>query len=185
MYCLCWFRKDELPPPLCMIKSNSERYGFSRTDCSTCTQTFFFNLDLSWIASPSLWWVGSKFKLSSDVEKRTGLNMEGVRDRRRAEQHTDSRRKRKDWSKRTLQTWSCIPYMGWSERDRETERGEEWGEGGGGWTGGGWQERKFNLAPDSISIPGRQPHKNTHTKYRHYVSGTEVLLVTSHRPKLD
>lgn len=28
-------------------------------------------------------------------------------------------------------------------------------------------------------------HTDIHTKYRHYASGTEVLLVTSHRPKLD
>lgn len=28
-------------------------------------------------------------------------------------------------------------------------------------------------------------HTDTRAKYRHYASGTEVLLVTSHRPKLD
>ena len=53
------------------------------------------------------------------------------------------------------------------ERDRKIERETRekkggMGEGREGRRGGGRQERKFNLAPDSISIPDSQPHSHSH-----------------------
>lgn len=58
-------------------------------------------------------------------------------------------------------------FLTWGEgKERRARKGEEgMGEGSEARRGGGWQERKFNLAPDSILKPDSQPQwkKHTHT----------------------
>lgn len=142
----------------------------------------------------TLTWVGSEFKISSDVLSRTGLNMEEERQRKPAQTYERGKTGWKENSKCDL------AFLTWGEgkegeaRKREGGRGK--GKVGGGGGGGGWQERKFNLAPDSISKPRltanhthtcahTRRHTHTHKASISAASGTEVLLVTSHHPELD
>lgn len=106
-----------------------------------------------------LWWVGSKIKMCYDVQKRTGLNMERVRKRERRIQESQHGEKTERGRGKT----------GWKENSKRDVAFLTWGggRGGGGWGGRGEEKRgrtggrergeevdkrKFNLAPDSISI---------------------------------
>lgn len=76
---------------------------------------------------------------------------------------TDRRRKRKNWLKRKLQMWFCIPYMGCREGERQrNERGKEKRRGKGGRDkgkrGGGdkrqslaWRQAAFQYHPASYT----------------------------------
>lgn len=67
---------------------------------------------------------------------------------------------RKENSKRDL---AFLTWGAGKERKREARKKEGgMGEGREGRRRGRWQERKFNLAPDSISIPNSQPHRHSH-----------------------
>lgn len=69
------------------------------------------------------------------------------------------------------------------ERGEEKKR-EKWGKGERGEKEEGDKRESLTWRQTAFQYPTAN-HTDTHTKYRHYVSGTEVLLVTSHRLKLD
>lgn len=66
---------------------------------------------------------------------------------------------------------------------RQGKRKKEWGKGERGEKEGDIRESLIWRQTASQYPTASNTHN--HTKYRHYVNGTEVLLVTSHRPKLD